>query len=168
METAGYVTKAAGVRSSPPSRLILVQLQACVLGLNHQCLVSGIGSCRLPLPWAGIILPPALGSKLLRAMVVLQSKKKEVLLCPFGCFWVILCPHPLSQMILLCLTFKKKLYSTYFCLYVLVWMCVPCATKWCFWLDNALLLRSASRWEIRKRKSYMYINVNASPPLKMC
>lgn len=47
-------------------------------------------------------------------------------------------------------------------------MCVPCATKWCFWLDNALLLRSASRWEIRKRKSYMYINVNASLPLKMC
>ena len=86
METAGYITKAAGVRSSPPSRLFLVQLQACVLGLNHQCLVSGIGSCRLPWPWAGIIVPPALGSKLLQAMVVLQSKKKEVLLCPFGCF----------------------------------------------------------------------------------
>lgn len=82
METAGYVTRAAGVRSSPPSRLILVQLQARVPRLNRQCLVSKIGWCRVPWPWAGITVLPALGSKLLQAMVVLHSKKKDVLLCP--------------------------------------------------------------------------------------
>lgn len=62
---------------------------------------------------------------------------------------------------------KKNLYSTYFCHYVLIVNVCALCNKIMFLTRQCIVIKVSFLWEIQKGESYMYININSYPSLKI-